>query len=345
MKNCDFPLKNVHIFCFFYLDFVYLCKFGTESHCICRIFNTRNCMIDAFVTYIQAERRYSALTVRNYRHDIESFASWCASNNKIPLEEFDITKVTAEDIREWIIHRMDSNKIGASSMNRELSSLRSFYKYLRRQNIISQDIFCRISALRTPRKLPTFVPETRMRPLLNSIREKSQDGDFFEQRSALIIALFYSCGIRLAELRGIRIGDFSSDLLTLHILGKGDKHRIIPILPEMASRIRIYIDSVERMGLSTEAEDPLIVSQTGGALSRSSIQRIVEHELGGANVQGKKSPHVLRHTFATHLLNKDADMRDIQELMGHSSLRTTQHYTHNSIAQLQEVYKRAHPHR
>lgn len=302
-------------------------------------------MIDAFVTYIQAERRYSALTVRNYRHDIESFATWCASNAGVAPEDFDLTKVKAEDIREWIIYRMDSKKIGASSMNRELSSLRSFYKYLRRQNLITQDIFCRITSLRTPQKLPTFVPETRMKPLLNSIREKSKDGDFVEQRNALIIALFYSCGIRLAELQGICIGDFSSDMLTLHIRGKGDKHRMIPILPEMAARVKIYINRLQSMGLPTEANNPLIVSQAGEALSRTTIHRIVERELGGANVQGKKSPHVLRHTFATHLLNKDADMRDIQELMGHSSLRTTQHYTHNSISQLQEVYKRAHPHR
>lgn len=302
-------------------------------------------MIDAFVTYIQAERRYSALTVRNYRHDIESFATWCASNAGVAPEDFDLTKVKAEDIREWIIYRMDSKKIGASSMNRELSSLRSFYKYLRRQNLITQDIFCRITSLRTPQKLPTFVPETRMKPLLNSIREKSKDGDFVEQRNALIIALFYSCGIRLAELQGICIGDFSSDMLTLHIRGKGDKHRMIPILPEMAARVKIYINRLQSMGLPTEANNPLIVSQAGEALSRTTIHRIVEKELDGAHVQGKKSPHVLRHTFATHLLNKDADMRDIQELMGHSSLRTTQHYTHNSISQLQEVYKRAHPHR
>lgn len=330
---------------FFNLEFVYLCGFEVKATASVEFFYERNNMIDAFVTYIQAERRYSALTVRNYRHDIESFMTWCASNRGIPTEKFNPTMVTAEDIREWIIYRMDSDKIGASSMNRELSSLRSFYKYLRRQNIISQDIFCRITALRTPRKLPTFVPETRMTPLLDNIREKSQDGDFLEQRNALIIALFYSCGIRLAELQGIHIGDFSSDLKTLHIRGKGDKHRMIPILPEMTLRIRAYIERLQNMGLSTEANRPLIVSQLGGALSRSSIHRIVEAELGGANVQGKKSPHVLRHTFATHLLNKDADMRDIQELMGHSSLRTTQHYTHNSISQLQEIYKRAHPHK
>lgn len=301
-------------------------------------------MIDAFITYIQAEKRYSALTVRNYRHDIESFVSWCTSRADNP-QEFDLTRVTAEDIREWIIHRMDEDKISAASMNRELSSLRSLFRYLRRENRITQDIFSRITTLRTPRKLPSFVPESRMEPLLDRLQACSTEGDFREQRNALIIALFYSCGIRLAELQGIRLGDFAADYTSLHIRGKGDKHRLIPILPELASRVRTHIDRLREMGLATASDSPLIVSTNGKPLSRSTIQRVVESELKGAQVQGKRSPHVLRHTFATHLLNKEADMRDIQELMGHSSLRTTQCYTHNSIAQLQEVYEKAHPHK
>ena len=310
-------------------------------------------MIDAFVTYIQAERRYSALTVRNYRHDIEAFRDWCAQCAQIKSEEFDLSRISAEDIREWIIYRTDAQTdkklnrkpISAASMNRELSSLRSFYRYLRREDKISIDPFKNITSLRTARKLPTFVPETRMGPLLETLREKSEHGSFPEQRNALIIALFYSCGIRLAELQGIRIGDFSADMLTLQVRGKGDKHRIIPILPDMASRINSYLEMLSSIGISTTSDTPLIVSEQGKVLGRSTIQRIVKSELSSANVQGKKSPHVLRHTFATHLLNKEADMRDIQELMGHSSLKTTQCYTHNSIKQLQEVYKRAHPHR
>ena len=302
-------------------------------------------MIDAFVKYIQTERRYSPLTVRNYQHDIELFVSWCTENNFSDQDQFDFTKVTTEDIREWIMHRSTTCKIGAASINRELSSLRSFYKFLRRQGVVSHDIFGKITSLRTPRKLPTFVPETRMTPLLDNIRQQSQEGDFLEQRNALIISLFYGCGIRLAELLGIHIGDISSDMSTLHIRGKGDKHRMVPIINEVASRIRAYIRRLEEMGVSTRQGAPLIVAENGTPLSRSTVQRIVARELDNANVQGKKSPHVLRHTFATHLLNKEADMRDIQELMGHSSLRTTQCYTHNSIGQLQKVYKRAHPHR
>ena len=302
-------------------------------------------MISAFITHIQAEKRYSALTVRNYRHDIESFATWCVSNAGISLEDFNLTSVTTEDIREWIIYRMERCKIGAASMNRELSSLRSFYRYLRTHGHMTQDIFGRISTLKTARKLPSFVPETRMESLLENIRSKSRTNDFVEQRNALIIALFYSCGIRLAELQGVRFGDLSGDRSALHIRGKGDKHRMIPVLPELAERIERYAALLRELGISTSTEAPMIVSEQGKPLSRSTIQRVVKAKLGEANVQGKKSPHILRHTFATHLLNKEADMRDIQELMGHSSLRTTQCYTHNSIAQLQEAYKRAHPHK
>ena len=302
-------------------------------------------MIGAFITHIQAEKRYSALTVRNYRRDIESFASWCASNAGIPLDEFDLTKVKAEDIREWIIYRTDRDKISGASMNRELSSLRSFYRYLRQRNLISQDIFSRISVLRTTHRLPTFVPESRMVELLDTIRAKSYGESLSQQRDALIISLFYSCGIRLAELCGMHIGDFSDNYSTLRVHGKGDKHRILPVLPEMKSRIENFITCLQNHGISTSEGAPLIVSENGMPLSRSTIQRIVKRQLGEANVQGKKSPHVLRHTFATHLLNRDADMRDIQELMGHASLKTTQCYTHNSIAQLQSVYAKAHPHK
>lgn len=303
-------------------------------------------MIDAFVTYIQTEKRYSALTVRNYRHDIESFVSWCASNAAKNSQEFNLTQVTAEDIREWITFRMESGELKPASMNRELSSLRSFYKYLRSKGHVTKDIFARIKPLRTAHRLPSFVPESRMDTLLDTLRAKSETDDFLAQRNALIITLFYSCGIRLAELQGIRLGDFSSDFSTLHVRGKGDKHRVIPIVSETATRVRAYIDMLQGVkGDNLSGDSPLIISSRGGALSRTSIQRIVEEELKGAKVQGKRSPHVLRHTFATHLLNRDADMRDIQELMGHSSLRTTQCYTHNSIAQLRDVYNRAHPHK
>jgi integrase/recombinase XerC len=184
-----------------------------------------------------------------------------------------------------------------------------------------------------------------MENLLDNIREESCEGGFVESRNALIIALFYGCGIRLAELQGIHFGDFSADMASLLVRGKGDKQRMIPILPELSERVKAYKELLKEAGFDTSAEAPLIVSQQGKSLSRTAIQTVVKTKLSEANVQGKKSPHVLRHTFATHLMNKEADMRDIQELMGHSSLKTTQCYTHNSITQLKDVYNRAHPHK
>lgn len=322
-------------------------------------------MIDGFISYIEAEKRYSPLTVRNYRHDIELFAAWCASQRGIAPEEVDLTQVTTADVREWIMYRVkvadkknktgqsgvrtpkpkDKECVSAASMNRELSSLRCFYRYLRQHNLIESDIFSRITSLRASRKLPSFVPETRMETLLDTVREKSEADNFLEQRDALIITLFYSCGIRLAELCGIKIGDFAADNLSLRVVGKGEKCRVIPLLEEMRERVQQFVRLLHSRGLNTSAQAKLIVTAQGRPLSRSSIQRIVKRELSGANIPGKRSPHVLRHTFATHLLNRDADMRDIQELMGHASLKTTQCYTHNSIAQLQAAYAKAHPHR
>ena len=302
-------------------------------------------MIEDFIAYLAAERRYSPLTVRNYRHDVESFAAWCCDRAGLPKESFDPAAVRLDDVREWIMHRMDDDRIKPASMNRELSSLKSYFRYLRMHGEVDRDVFKRISSLKTPHRLPAFVPETRMEKVLENLREQSRTDDFVEQRNALIISLFYSCGIRLAELCGIRTDDFAHGYTTLKVRGKGDKERVIPILPEVGRRIGDYIATGRNAGIIIDDVSTLILSEKGKPLSRSSIRRIVDAELSMAGVQGRRSPHVLRHTFATHLLNRDADMRDIQELMGHSSLKTTQNYTHNSIAKLQSVYAKAHPHK
>lgn len=305
-------------------------------------------MFEEFIEYVEAERRYSPLTVRNYRRDVENFATWCCKRAGIAVDEFEPERVTVDDVREWILHRVEQDEIKPASMNRELSSLKSYFRFLRKRGKMEHDIFKRISSLKTPHRLPTFVPETRMETVLDNVREQSASHDFREQRNALIVALLYSCGIRLAELCGIRSTDFTDGYSTLKVRGKGDKERVIPILPEVARRIAEYIATANDAGIISGTDFPLIFTERSieedKPISRSSVQRIVEKELQAANVQGRKSPHVLRHTFATHLLNRDADMRDIQELMGHSSLKTTQNYTHNSITQLQRAYAKAHPH-
>lgn len=298
-------------------------------------------MINRFIEYIESEKRYSKLTVRNYKRDVLGFAEWF--NDRIGLDKFDATKVSAEDIRDWIIYRLDTAELSAASMNRELSSIKSLFSYLRRIGVVEKDITKRISSLKTPKVLPQFVPQSRMDELLESTREQKYSQEFKQVRNSLIISLLYGCGIRLAELLDIKLGDITNGSVKIH--GKGDKDRLVPLLPELVSRVEAYVECCRRCGIELTAADKLIVGTAGKPLSRSTVQRVVRQEMMAANVQGRKSPHILRHTFATHLLGKGADMREIQELMGHSSLSTTQHYTHNSIGQLLSVYDKAHPHK
>lgn len=298
-------------------------------------------MINRFIEYIESGKRYSKLTVRNYKRDVLGFAEWF--NDRIGLDKFDATKVSAEDIRDWIIYRLDTAELSAASMNRELSSIKSLFSYLRRIGVVEKDITKRISSLKTPKVLPQFVPQSRMDELLESTREQMYSQEFKQVRNSLIISLLYGCGIRLAELLDIKLGDITNGSVKIH--GKGDKDRLVPLLPELVSRVEAYVECCRRCGIELTAADKLIVGTAGKPLSRSTVQRVVRQEMMAANVQGRKSPHILRHTFATHLLGKGADMREIQELMGHSSLSTTQHYTHNSIGQLQSVYDKAHPHK
>ncbi|MCD8275405.1 MAG: tyrosine-type recombinase/integrase [Alistipes sp.] len=294
-------------------------------------------MLTEFIRYLTAERRYSPLTVRNYRHDVEQFLAWLDCDES----RFDPRSVTTEQIREWIIFRTEEGKLSAGSMNREVASLRAFFRWLLRTGAVEKDIFRMISALKTSRRLPVFVPESRMTTIVSECGPDSED--FLTERNSLIVLMFYTCGLRLAELVGIDRGDFSADYTSLRIRGKGDKQRMVPILEFLREKILHYLGLIERQNICISSEKALFLTHKGKRISRSVVYRTVQEELTRAGVQGKKSPHVLRHTFATHLLNGGADMREIQELLGHASLQATQVYTHNSIARLREIYAKAHP--
>ena len=296
-------------------------------------------MLPEFLTYLEAERRYSPLTIRNYRRDIERFLAWLG----VDEASFDPSQLRTEDIREWILYRTEKSHIGPASMNREVSSLRALWHYLRRQGIVTQDIFRSVRSLRTPRRLPVFVPESRMAYVIADINGRAGSEDFVTVRDALTVAMFYGCGIRLAELIALNRNDFSDDYRQVRIRGKGDKERIVPLVDPLRRILVHYLQLIERQNICNSQEKALILTLKGARISRSVVRRIVEQALNKEGAQGKKSPHVLRHTFATHLLNHGADMREIQELLGHSSLQATQVYTHNSITRLQEIYVKAHP--
>lgn len=294
-------------------------------------------MLDEFIRYIEAERRYSPLTIRNYRHDVEQFLA----GSGIPDTPSGLQAVTTDDIRAWILRRTEEDGIGAASMNREVSSLRSFFRWLLVQGVVTHNVVQSVSSLKTARRLPAFVPESRMSRIVNECGFDSEEFD--RERDSLIILLFYTCGLRLAELIGIDRNDFSDDGSSLRIRGKGDKERLVPILEPVREKISHYLGLIERQNICKSSEKALFLTHKGKRISRTTVYRIVRAELDRGGVQGKKSPHVLRHTFATHLLNGGADMREIQELLGHASLQATQVYTHNSIARLREVYAKAHP--
>ncbi len=291
------------------------------------------------MTYLTAERRYSELTVRNYRRDIEGFIEYLGLSEA----DFHPSMVSADDIREWIISLSETRKLAAVSVNRKMSSLRSFFRWLRATGVIEKNPFLKIHMLKTPKRLPVWIPEKKMDDITAWLLRRSESGDPAERRNALILLLFYSCGIRLAELVNIGVDDISADFRSLKVLGKGDKERVVP-LPEVTSEILSrYLAEITPPDIWKSDKKPLFLTEKGEYLSRSAVYNIVRDELERMGVQGKRSPHVLRHTFATHLLDNGADMREIQELLGHTSLAATQVYTHNSIARLKKAYEGAHP--
>ena len=294
-------------------------------------------MLDKFIRYLEAERRYSPLTVRNYRRDVEAFLTWLGVDDAA----FDPRRITSEDIREWIVHRSEQGRLSAASINREVSSLRSFFRWLHRTGAVDRNVAKSVPSLRTSRRLPAFVPESRMSGIVSECRYDSEG--FVTERNSLIVLMFYACGLRLAELVDIDRGDFSDDFTSLRVRGKGDKERLVPVLEFLREKILHYLTLIEGQNICNSSEKALFLTHKGKRISRMTVYRVVRGELEQSGVQGKKSPHVLRHTFATHLLNGGADMREIQELLGHASLQATQVYTHNSIARLREVYAKAHP--
>lgn len=322
-------------------------------------------MIEAFLLYLRTERRYSELTLRAYGDDLRQFVLFCvmteaeradvseqtARGGDTPVgrseewEEriagFDPALIQPDDLREWIMHLSGAEERSATTINRKISSVKAFYRFLRRKRLVEGDAFLHITSLKTAKRLPVFVEESRMERLVETLTTPGQD--WLVERDSLVVLLLYATGLRLAELIGIRLSDFSSDYKMLLVKGKGEKERMVPVMEAVTRKIVHYLELINGGNFCKNPNNFLILSQDGSPIGRTEVYRIVRETLHQAGVQGKSSPHVLRHTFATHLLNGGADIRVIQELLGHSSLGTTQIYTHNSIERLKQVYQSAHP--
>lgn len=290
-------------------------------------------LTDSFLDYLQYERNYSEETIKSYREDLRQFEEFAREE----IGDSAPSEVKAELVREWIVSLMDRGYT-STSINRKLSSLRSFYKFLLRKGEVAVNPLQKITGPKNKKPLPTFLRESDMDRLLDEV----DFGEGFKGcRDHMIIEMFYATGVRLSELIGLdnKDVDFSSSLIK--VTGKRNKQRLIPFGEELKIAMMEYVDvRNEAVPIRTNA---FFVRENGERLSRSIVENLVKRNLSKVVTLKKRSPHVLRHTFATTMLNHDAELGAIKELLGHESLATTEVYTHTTFEELKKVYNLAHP--
>ncbi len=290
--------------------------------------------LKSFQDYLQLEKNYSLHTVNAYVNDLIFFQEFLKNN----FEQENLEGVNYSMIRSWIVSMVD-NGISNSSVNRKVSSLKSFYKFLLKIKQIESSPLLKHKSLKTPKKIQIPFSEKELDNVLNHI--KYPEG-FDGIRDKLIIDLFYTTGVRRTELINLKLQNVDLSKNTLKVLGKRNKERILPILPIISKQIDLYLS--ERTQLeSIKEEEYFFLMLKGVKLNDSFVYRLINYYFSNVSEKVKKSPHILRHTFATHMLNNGANLNSVKELLGHSSLASTQVYTHNSLTELKKVYGDAHP--
>jgi len=287
---------------------------------------------DRFIQYLTFEKQFSAHTISNYHSDLIQFSTYVTSMSGPE----DCAYADHRLIRGWIAGMMNEG-ISARTVARKISSLRSFYRFLMKEGVISTNPTRRIILPKSEKRLPVFVEERSMEKLFD---QNKQVGLEISMRDRLMLLVFYSTGMRLSELIGLKVGDIDFSRSTIKVLGKRNKERIIPMTNELIDEFRIYLNEQNPIKKSDEY---LFLTDKGEKLYPKFVYNVVKKHLSPVTSIEKRSPHVLRHTFATHLLNQGADLNAIKELLGHTNLAATQVYTHNSIERLRQVYKKKHP--
>jgi integrase/recombinase XerC len=291
-------------------------------------------MVSYFLQHIKYEKRLSPHTVTAYEGDLKQFSIFL----QFQYEFKEPDKADFQMIRSWIVALVDE-KIENRSINRKIATLRTFYNFLLRHKTIAANPMLKIRALKTDKTLPKYVEE---KPMENLLDDMQFSDDFTGFRDKLVIELLYGTGMRLAELIGLKITDLNLYNNTLMVLGKRNKQRVIPVNKSLVEAIKKYLTL--RTDISDDTTNKyLILTDSGTQAYPMFIQRLVKKYLSLVTSLDQRSPHVLRHTFATHLLNRGADLNAIKDLLGHTSLAATQVYTHNSIEKLKKVFKQAHP--
>ncbi len=299
---------------------------------------------ERFIRYIKFEKRYSPHTVSAYQSDLEQFFNFLNNPEKLnPAPEPVIThpsQITHFQIRNWMVQLMNEQLI-ARSVNRKIATLRKYFKFLLQEGLIEVNPASKINTPKIPKNLPVIVEDAKLAQLLDD-----QDifaANFKGRRDKLVIEMLFGTGMRLSELLGVKDMDVNAYEGTIKVLGKRNKERIIPINNELKLLIAEYQDLKRKQEFSGNNSGGLIVTDKGADAYPKLIYLIVQKYLSYISTQDKKSPHVLRHTFATSLLNRGADLNAIKELLGHANLSATQIYTHNSVERLKSIYKQAHP--
>lgn len=290
--------------------------------------------LHSFISYVSLEKNYSAHTVKAYERDIQEFTAFCA-------REFGtgtIDDVAYTLIRSWIVDLVDQ-KCSNRTINRKIASLKAYYKFLLRIGKIKVSPLAKHKALKTPKKVEVPFSEAEMQEVL---LQMPFDNDFEGIRDKLIIELLYTTGIRRSELINLKLRDLDRSERTLKVLGKRNKERIVPLLPSTIALFDLFLELRTTLADIGDTEH-IFLSRSGNKMYETLVYRIINRYFSKVSTKVKKSPHILRHTFATHLLNKGADLNSVKELLGHSSLASTQVYTHNSIAELKKVHLSAHP--
>ncbi len=290
--------------------------------------------VSAFISYLRLEKNYSQHTIKAYESDIENFADFC----KQDYGERNLEKVSYPLIRNWIVALSDQG-VSNRTINRKISSLQAYYRFLLKVGDITISPLVKHRALKTSKKIEVPFSETEMEAILSEIPFAN---DFEGERDKLIIELLYTTGMRRAELVNLKISDVDLSGQVLKVLGKRNKERILPLLPSAMEQINKYL--IKRSELKNVLDSSyLLLTKDGLKIYETLVYRTINKYFSLVSPKVKKSPHILRHTFATHLLNQGADLNSVKELLGHSSLASTQVYTHNSIAELKKVHQKAHP--
>ena len=286
-----------------------------------------------FIDYLQYEKKYSLHTINAYQKDISDFAVFAEEN----FEETNLAEISYSIIRSWIVKLVDE-EVSNRSINRKISSLKTFYKYLLKTKQIEVSPLAKHKSLKVSKKVQVPFSAKEVETVIANF---SAEG-FSDVRDQLIIELLYSTGMRRAELINLKLESIQIESSQIKVLGKRNKERMIPLLPSVKKTFIVYLKEREQLEINSES-DYLLLTNKGKKLYDTLVYRIVNGYFSRVSTKTKNSPHIIRHSFATHLLNEGADLNSVKELLGHSSLASTQVYTHNSIKELSKVYLKSHP--